>query len=171
MPSSTLLQTPSMWDPSLRVKSCLNSSAQQLADQLFSNQSEVKENNFYTTLRQEMLANANVCNQISGHRSQHLNRQCTKPSPKGCYVCCDTCLPSDRLRCESNVALMGLGEDLPLKKEFCSTLSYWVSPPSIPSHTWSCTGWAGCFSFTVPSLSQSMSTGHVDIPSPTPLTR
>jgi hypothetical protein len=64
------------WDPLTGLRSPTSFSPPQLlADQLFTNQSKVTENNFYTTLKQKMLDNTNRgdCSLISGHSNRHLH--------------------------------------------------------------------------------------------------
>ena len=78
-------------DPFTGIRSPASSfPVQLLADQLFINRSEVME-------KKQSLHNTETgdawqyqrqdCNQISGHRNQHLNTEGTKPSLNTCFDC------------------------------------------------------------------------------------
>lgn len=71
--------------PHWAQKPHLNSPVQLQANQLFINQSEVLGNSFYTVLREKMLHQRQcqvwTATRSFGYRNQHLNTQCTKPSP------------------------------------------------------------------------------------------
>lgn len=79
------------------------------------------------------------------------------------------------LRCESSVALicchLSPGGRPAIERKSSAAVGA-TGPASLPSSPAPglTQAQAGCLSLTVPSLAQSMSTGHVGIPSPAPLT-